>query len=85
MALLTDQKVGGSSPSKRATHTGLVGIPGGACCRMGPGASERSSCVYPSSGRFDPFWARIPAQNPALLPTLEKPLNALCFKEVDGS
>ena len=84
MALPTDQKVGGSSPSERATHTGLVGNPGEACCRAGPGGSERSSCVYPSSGRFDPFWGRFPAPNPALLPTLEKPLNALCFKEVDG-
>jgi len=51
---------------------------------MGPGASERSSCVYPSSARFDPFWGRIPASNSALLPTLEKPLNARYFKEVDG-
>jgi len=84
VALPADQKVGGSSPSERTTHIGLVGSSGEACCHMGPGASERSSCVYPSSGRFDPFWARIPAQNPALLPTLEKPLNALCFKEVDG-
>ena len=48
MALPTDQKVGGSSPFERATHIGLVGNPGEACCRMGPGASERSSCVYPS-------------------------------------
>ena len=84
MALPTDQKVGGSSPSERATQTGLVGSSGEACCRMGPGASERSSCVYPSSGRFDPFWGRIPDQNPDLLPTLGKPLNALYFKEVDG-
>jgi len=52
---------------------------------MGPGASERSSCGYPSSGRFDPFWGRFPAPNPALLPTLENPLNALYFKEADGS
>jgi hypothetical protein len=57
MTLPTDQKVGGSSPSERATQTGLVGNPGEACCRAGPGASERSSCVYPSRGRFDPVWA----------------------------
>ena len=36
MTLPTDQKVGGSSPSERTTQTGLVGNPGGACCRMGP-------------------------------------------------
>ena len=59
MTLLTDQKVGGSSPSERATHTGLVGNPGEACCRMGPGASKRSSCVYPWSTRFGPFEAQI--------------------------
>ena len=56
MALPTDQKVGGSSPFERAIHTGLVGIPGEACCRMGPDASERSSCAYPWSARFGPFW-----------------------------
>ena len=84
LVLVSDLAVGGSSPSERATHTRLVGNPGEAGCRMVPGAAKRSSCVYPSRGRFDPFWGRIPAPNPALLPTLEKPLNALYFKEVDG-
>ena len=37
VALPTDQKVGGSSPSERATQTGLVGNPGEACCHKGPG------------------------------------------------
>ncbi len=40
MALPTDQKVGGSSPSERATQTGLVGNPGEACCRRGRGNSS---------------------------------------------
>ena len=84
MTLPTDQKVGGSSPSERATQTGLVGSSGEACCRMGPGASERSSCVYPSSARFEGFWGRIGTQNGPLLPILPKPLNALYFKEADG-
>ena len=70
VALPTDQKVGGSSPSERTTQTGLVGNPGGACCRMGPGASERSRCVYPSSARFEGFWGRISTQNSPLLSTL---------------
>jgi len=44
-----------------ARSRGIRGHPsrildGEACCRMGPGASERLSCVYPSSGRFGPFW-----------------------------
>ena len=50
---------------------------------MGPGASERSRCVYPSSARFEGFWGRIGTQNGPLLPILPKPLNALYFKEVD--
>jgi hypothetical protein len=51
---------------------------------MGPGTSERLSCVYPSSGRLGPYWGRIRTQNCTLLQTPEDPPNALHFKEVDG-
>ena len=52
---------------------------------MGPGTSERLSCVYPSSGRFGPFWGQIRTQNCTLLQTPEDPPNALNFKEVKGA
>jgi len=69
VALPKDQKVGGSSPFERAIHMGLVGIPGEACCRMGPGASERLSYVYLWSARLGPFGAEfVPKTVPCYQP-----------------